>query len=263
MAPRRLPAGSAPAKPAEPIRSLARGIQLAVAPTSLSAPIYRAPSAAPDVVATTVPPEVAGMVRARLGFDASGVTVHRGRNVDQRAGALGARAFTQQGQVFLPDEAGPLDRRDTQALLVHELVHAAQQQAFGADLPSEESAAGRKLEAEAEAAEQWFLGDGPPPTIEQPSDNSGPGQPEQVQRAEPTTSNESDLTEVLGRLEGLDTQVAALRSQPPAFDPEDARVLDRLAGRLYRYIRSRLRAELIVDRERSGLLADLSMRGVR
>ncbi len=262
--------------------------------SGLSAPVYRAPgtvgasvSSAPDVVATIVPAEVAGMVRAGLGIDAGSVTVQRGRGVAQRAGALGARAFTQQGQVFLPDEAGSLDRRDTQALLVHELVHAAQQRAFGADLPTEESAAGRKLEAAAVAAEQWFLGDGAPPVIEQPPENSGPSQHEQVQRADPpaeappepaplaswapvTGFREApvetaapDLTEVYGRLDGLDTQVAALRDQPPPFDPEDARVLDRLAGRLYRYIRSRLRAELIVDRERSGLLADLSMRGVR
>jgi hypothetical protein len=209
---------------------------------TLSAPVYRAP-VAPDVFTTAVPAEVAAPVRANLGIAAETVTIHRGRSVTQRAEALGARAFTQQGQVFLPDEAGSLDQRDTQALLVHELVHAAQQRALGAELPTEESAAGQKLEADAVAAEQWFLGDGPvqPPTA---------------------GFRETDLTDVLDRLDGLDTQVAALKDQP-AFDPEDARVLDRLAGRLYRYLRSRLRAELIVDRERSGLLADLSMRGVR
>jgi hypothetical protein len=39
-------------------------------------------------------------------------------------------------------------------------------------------------------------------------------------------------------------------------DLHDANTLDDLAGRLYRHVRTRLRTELLVDRERSGLLAD-------
>jgi hypothetical protein len=39
-------------------------------------------------------------------------------------------------------------------------------------------------------------------------------------------------------------------------DMTDTNTLDDLAGRLYRHVRTRLRTELLVDRERSGLLAD-------
>ena len=65
-------------------------------------------------------------------------------------------------------------------------------------------------------------------------------------------------TEVLTTLRRLDEAVNLLREREsePAPDLDDPRTLDELAGKLYRYVRSRLRAELIVDRERAGLLAD-------
>ncbi|GAB1513181.1 hypothetical protein [Actinophytocola sp. KF-1] len=50
--------------------------------------------------------------------------------------------------------------------------------------------------------------------------------------------------------------------RPPPATPHscpdlgDTNTLDDLAGRLYRHVRTRLRTELLVDRERSGLLAD-------
>lgn len=55
--------------------------------------------------------------------------------------------------------------------------------------------------------------------------------------------------------------VQVLRDEPakahePCVDLRDAQVLEDLAGRLYRFLRTTLRAELLIDRERAGLLAD-------
>jgi hypothetical protein len=58
------------------------------------------------------------------------------------------------------------------------------------------------------------------------------------------------------RLAALDRAVAELRDRRPGIDVGDARAMDELAGHLYRHVRSRLRAELLIDRERSGRLAD-------
>lgn len=185
-----------------------------------------------DLVA--VPADLVAEVRDGLGIDATPTAIHRGQTVSRAASGLGARAFSQDGQVFLPDEAGPLEDRETRALLVHELVHADQQRELGSELPAPASAAGLDLEAEAVAAERWYLGDAPPPTTVRPP------------------AARTDLGEVVGRIDALDALVADLREQH-----DDARGLDRLAGRLYHHIRSRLRAELILDRERAGMLADL------
>lgn len=242
--PRRPTFSAAP--PAAAARGLSGAVYRAHGPLSSSSPA--------EEISIAVPQSIVAEVKAGLGIDAESTTIHRGPSVSRKSAALGARAFSQQGEVFLPDEAGSLDDRDTRALLVHELVHADQQRAFGADLPGEESAAGRELEVEATAAEQWYLGDGPPPVIVRP--DTEPARPvAAIQRA-----GGSDLSDVVGRIDALGAEVAALREQH-IEQHDDARGLDRLAGRLYRHIRSRLRAELIIDRERAGLLADLG--GVR
>jgi len=49
------------------------------------------------------------------------------------------------------------------------------------------------------------------------------------------------------------TQGAAAAAEPAAHDE----AMDALAGKLYDRIRSRLKSELLVDRERAGLLTDL------
>ena len=366
-----------------------------------------APVAGTDPVQVAVPADVAGLVRTHLGLEEVQPLIHRGQSVSRRARALRARAFTQDGQVFLPDDAGPLDRRDTRALLVHELVHVAQQQALGSRMPTEDSAAGQDLEADAVAAEQWMLGAGPVPTLlrhrprqteppntvpptsptppatttswspptsptpaattwspatgptpaaattswspptnptpaatatswppptsqtpapaptswsppasptraatttswpppasptpagtatswspatgfqSAPAPPPAPVAPEPPTAPEPRTAAEApatgpvpasahhvthpapvDLSGVFTRLAHLDDQVAILRGRTPdpQADLDSPQELDRLAGKLYRHIRGRLRAELIVDRERAGLLADSPMRSAR
>ncbi|GAB3459397.1 hypothetical protein GCM10027436_65880 [Actinophytocola sediminis] len=100
-----------------------------------------------------IPPDLATAIRGPQQIDVSSIPVHRGPEVSVEARALGARAFTRGGEVYLPAEAGPLDTPKARGLLAHELVHAVQQRTLGATLPAEHTPAGQALEAAAVAAE--------------------------------------------------------------------------------------------------------------
>jgi Domain of unknown function (DUF4157) len=108
-----------------------------------------------------VPPDLAAALRGPHQVDVSSIPVHRGPEVSVEARALGARAFTRGGEVFLPAEAGPLDTPKARGLLAHELVHAVQQRTLGTTLPAAHTPAGLALEAEAVAAESAHAGQAP------------------------------------------------------------------------------------------------------
>jgi len=111
-----------------------------------------------------VPAGLAGAIRGRHGVDVSDVPVHRGPEVAAEARSLGARAFTRGGEVFLPDDAGPLSTPKARGLLAHELVHVVQQRNLGSSLPSLASPGGVALEAEAVEAEHEHAGHGHAPS---------------------------------------------------------------------------------------------------
>lgn len=289
---------------------------------------------------------MAGSFRTLTGLDVSGIPVHRGPAVSEQARAYQARAFTRSGEIFLPDEAGPLGHSETRALLAHELTHAVQQRMLSHALPDETSPHGQELEGEASDAEQWFrAGGSPPPRLAHlpvatllaahaglgtgghgapaatggtvwtaASLPAGPVTSAGVQRQE--GSHEQGETAATGHLggghqetagetgtEALTTpagpgqlsplpvtwpaeygavtaerteadaagadkkklaelvensdRLAALSKMRPA-DLGDQNSLDELTSKVYPQLRSMLRAELLVDRERAGLLADLS-----
>jgi hypothetical protein len=308
-----------------------------------------------------VPGDIASTFRSVHGVDVADVPVHRGRVVTEHAQALGARAFTSEQEIYLPDPAGPLDHPQARALLAHELTHAAQERRLGAALPDESSAAGQLLEAQAVATERWFLGGQgrnlPVISLTTVPGSAGPGsaaasrhidagtsmrlQPRRpvpplshVQRqplgatsgaptagpaalsadamadlaasgaarrnspagesqtwsapawlgANAATSSGDTLTgdnvlganvpasarpgdtvpapaaeavpaDSRGELAELREQLTALADQRPV-GLDDPIALDELAARLYQRLRSRLRLELIVDRERAGMLTD-------
>jgi hypothetical protein len=111
-----------------------------------------------------VPADMASAFQATHGVDVGDVMVHRGPGTAAQAQALGAIAFARDEQVFLPEEAGPIDRAEVRGLLAHELTHVVQQRVHGSPArhgPDEASA----LEAEAQDAERFFRGDtgAPPP----------------------------------------------------------------------------------------------------
>jgi hypothetical protein len=102
-----------------------------------------------------VPPELVTAFRAAHGADVSDVPVHRGPLAGRQAQAIQAGAFTGEGEVFLPAEAGPLTEPAARGMLAHELAHVVQQRQLGSALPGEHTAHGQRLEAQARAHEQW------------------------------------------------------------------------------------------------------------
>jgi Domain of unknown function (DUF4157) len=111
------------------------------------------------VSAEAVPGDVRATMRDLLGVDIGDRLVHRGPAVNAEAEAMGAKAFTRDGQVFLHDDVGPLDQAKGRSTLAHELTHAAQQIVHGV-LHDEASAAGQAMEAHAQRVEQFVRGDG-------------------------------------------------------------------------------------------------------
>ena len=106
-----------------------------------------------------VPGDVRATMRDVLGIDVGDRLVHRGPAVSAEAQAMGAQAFTRDGQVYLADDVGPLDQAKGRATLAHELTHAAQQIVHGA-MQDEASDTGRAMEAHAQRVEQFVRGDG-------------------------------------------------------------------------------------------------------
>ena len=102
-----------------------------------------------------MPPDLVTAFRKSHGADVSDVPVHRGRRAAERAQAIEAGAFTSDGEVFLPAEAGPLTEPTARGILAHELAHVVQQRTLGSTLPDERTAAGQRLETDARAHEEW------------------------------------------------------------------------------------------------------------
>lgn len=288
----------------------------------------------------TAPSDVVGAVRQVVGVDVGDVPIRRGPEVSATARALNARAFTTQGEVHLPAEAGQLDTQPARALLAHELVHAAQQRTFGAQLPPESSPDGQALENVAVATERWVRGEGtPPPALvhRPPATDSGmvtaaieetrrlalqvdqlamaqaqafvtppvapPTMPDPsvVQRApdteapptpgpvfqsvsptavapvstgtpvaswslfdvppepeSPSLDGGPEVARLRAAVEDLRQSISTLTGRPEPAIPDlaDRDTLDDLATKLFGRFRSRLRRELLVDRERAGRLSD-------
>lgn len=222
-----------------------------------------------------VPGDLADSLRRAYGVDVSDILVSRGPRASQQARDLGARAFTRSGEVVLPPEAGPIERPQTRALLAHELTHAAQQRVLGPSLPTPDSAAGIALEQQARAVEQLVL---TPPGYQPPAPPA-PVPGTQVQRQTEEIATSLPTGNAFDPFALLPQQPSA---EPPAPPPPDAvppspepppspvnapprtRLLDlddslavgQLADSIYKRVRSRLQHELLIDRERAGLLSD-------
>jgi hypothetical protein len=279
------------------------------------------------------PLSVVRPVSLALGVDVSDVTVRRGPDVTAMSHRLGARGYTDDRVVYLPDDVGPLDSSSVAPLLAHELTHAAQQRDFGSALPAPGSLAGQQLEEDAVEVERWVAGGagGSPPVLVHPVGGarqqasgtgvtpgsgsrpslaealavfagSAPDRPDLDVRqifagVDPATGESLipdaayempalDVASLFGpdqpggdgaddggnRLGGgggtADETVAALADgiaeifadEPPRrwFDLDDVDDFEELAGRIYNELVSRIRFDMVVDRERSGTLLDFS-----
>jgi hypothetical protein len=287
-----------------------------------------------------VPSDMTGSFRALTGFDVAGIPVHRGPAVSELATVYRARAFTRAGEVFLPDDAGPVEHAETRALLAHELTHAVQQRILSPSLPPEASPHGRELEDEASHAEQWYRSGGGAPSrlahlpvamllaglsatgrgrpapagpvwssfapesvpaaasgvqrqpagqpaaslpglFGQQAQSGGSGQPAaawpgpdgasasgtvaavltaddlELPADRPVTPGGGVSEEEFARLLANSARLAELCTERTA-NLDDPASLDELAAKVYQRLQGMLRTELLVDRERAGLLADIS-----
>ena len=265
-------------------------------------PQPRRPAPAPPPTGAA-PGELVDAVWRTHGVDVSDVPVHRGPEAAVEARALGARAFTRGGEVFLPADEGPLDQPVARGLLAHELTHAAQQRALGSALPGEGSDAGTALEAAAVATERWARGLGAapaagsaswtapwtaprhpaptggvqrqvgdvtgmagpapaPPAAPPDGTPSMPPRPEGAAPDGPARREPADPEPVPGVPAPFDAELASVRdrlielSGRRPLDLDDPGDIDEVAVRVYQKIHTRLRRELLVDRERAGRLSE-------
>lgn len=253
-----------------------------------------------DGRAEAVPADLASAFAQARGVDVSAVPVYRGSAVSARARVLRARAYSRDGAVFLPGEAGPLNQAPARSLLAHELAHVAQD-LLGYGLPEEGTTGGLALEADAVATERWAAGEaGSPPNLTglpgQGTRSSGAGTlrraPLQVDMppgsaldpvAEPTSplpgatagtshslipsmwpeaSTPATAVAEPASAAPVDAELAAARGRLLELaaqrlpDMDDPAALDELASLLYPRLHREIRLELLIDRERSGLLSD-------
>ncbi|MGI8667145.1 MAG: eCIS core domain-containing protein [Jatrophihabitans sp.] len=132
--------------------------------TALHEPSRSAVASRQPMVAFRLPGQVATGLATVLSADVSATRVYRGPRVNESARSMRARAFTQHGSVFLPDEAGPLDSTVARSLIAHELTHVLQHQ-HGAGPVAESSVHPDELEQQALAVELAVAGGQPMPAL--------------------------------------------------------------------------------------------------
>jgi hypothetical protein len=265
----------------------------ATVPAVRPRPPARSSASLPAAIGRTLPlageralrPTVIGAARPlQRAVDSSPTTtprINRGSGVSEAARELGARAFSLGSDVFIPAEAGPLDVGSGRALLAHELTHVRQQSAAGSGSVAAGSTSGR--EAEAHQAEAWSLSAdlslarrghtsqtdaaAPPPptalgsqaTIASETGGDAGGQELALEQAFAAAAASTPAG-------GPALQLAEDGSAPPPAGaggdtaPAPAlgeRELQDLLRQLYPRLRTHLASELLVSRERAGLLTDI------
>jgi hypothetical protein len=218
--------------------------------------VQRAPEGVPSSISGLSAPAVPGGL--------GGIRVYRGNEASTKASAIGARAFTERGDIYLPAAHGPLNDMPARSLLAHELVHAGQQRRFGGGLPAEHSDDGQRMEAEAETVERSVATDAEMPLARVAASPVQASTAVIEARAPWATSStiQRALESNGGSPSASEAPSMSSAGQPaPAASVSPQKVddtqMDELAGKLYDKIRSRLRNELLVDRERAGFLTDL------
>jgi hypothetical protein len=234
--------------------------------------------------------------------DVSAVPIHRGGDSDTTAKQLSAKAFTVGGEVHLPQKLGSTESGEGREVLAHELTHVQQQRQMGSSLPHEDSPVGQQLEQQAREVAGTIgkpqrAPDQPLAHLSVPAPRSTPSAPaasahtmpypqqvaiaEQVQRAA-LESGFATATPIgvsftpPASVSPPAVQRAAESSSPApsppstggsggAMDvegmkPED---IEKLLDKLFPRLRLRLRGELLVQRERAGLLHDTRSFGAR
>ncbi len=181
--------------------------------------------------------------------------------------------MTADGRVSIPAAAGPLDQGQGRAVLAHELVHLQQQRSLGSAMPAPGSESAHRFEAAARAAEAD--GSWQDLSLARPQGRA-------VLAAQPTTVARPVGVPSAAAFDAT-VQLAADDPPPPAADSAAGasgsagavqggaaaapagglttqlsdRDMDEMLRKLYPRLRRHLSSELLVARERAGVLADL------
>ena len=217
----------------------------------------------------TAPAGVHEPIGRAFDLDLSQTRVDRSEEAEIAATSVQALALTQGDTVMLPAAHGSMESGPGRALVAHELTHVAQQRRYGASLPAEGTAAGKRLELQAMAVERSAARDRPLPLplapmatvasvqrataiAESAATAAAPIQRAGVEAGSADSSMAGPLSE--GGSGNIAASAPNARAAGEASGEQD---MDALAGKLYERIRTRLRSELLVDRERAGFLTDL------
>ena len=250
MGPRSSGAAQAPLALQTPLAPLVGSKQLAT--------IQRATESAPSAVHEPI--------GRAFDLDLSGARIDRSDDAADASMSVQALAFTRGDAIALPAAHGSMQNGRGRSLLAHELTHVAQQRRYGSALPSESSPAGERLELQARAVEQQAARDMPLAPVASVASvqrataiaesaaavASAPSfsiQREPEAAPAPATSGSTSAPEA-----GTAATPSPGASPAHADQEQD---MDELARKLYDRIRGRLKSELLVDRERAGLLTDL------
>lgn len=247
-------APGAPRARQTPVAPLVGARQLATTAT-----IQRATEAAPSAIHEPI--------GRAFDLDLSSARIDRGDDAAQAAMSVQALAFTQGDAIALPATHGSMQSGRGRSLLAHELTHVAQQRRYGSALPSESSPAGERLELQARAVEQQATQDmplAPVASVASVQRATAIAESAAAVASAPTVSIQRDLEAAAAPQTSGSTSAPAAGpaagtapsgGAPPHADQEQD--MDELARKLYDRIRGRLKSELLVDRERAGLLTDL------
>jgi len=211
---------------------------------------------APLTIPSGVQRSPAGQTGAAPTPGGKGVRIHRGAAAGEIAGALQARSFTHGGEIYMPDNHGPLTSGTGKALLAHEMTHVVQQRRLGSSLPSEQTSHGRTLEAEAVRAER---------SPDMPLATHQPSSPATTATSTTTAQAMPDLPPASGASQPKPQRAPADGGGSSAMGAgkggsghtHTEQELEVLAHQLYHRIGRHLRRELLVDRERLGFALDL------
>lgn len=215
---------------------------------SIGPTIQRAPTSARSADAG------ADQVQNSSSADGTAVRVHRGGEASQLAESFDARAFTHEGEIYLPQSHGPMSGAKARSLLAHEMTHVTQQRRLGSSLPSEDSPHGQQLEAQAVAAES---------RTRLPLAVSGDKGNAEIQPDEPPSSGDLGSSPIStpsassAHSGSAGTQRAAA-ADASFTDPDDQfrDQLDHNEQYLFDRFERRLRRLLLDERERGGTLID-------
>jgi hypothetical protein len=215
------------------------------------------------------------------------VRIDRSESGAQAAAELRSNAFTSGDTIVLPPSHGPIDSPRSQRLLAHELVHVGQQRRLGNDLPEESSPAGQVLEREARSAESFAdsgrstlplaaaratgsSSSGAAPAAAGPDAQRAANTALTLRSSDKTTdSPHSTIAPGVSAMRSLtgasasapqrqdDSSSLSSMTSPGSDTGDEEAELDDLARRLYDRLRYRLGRELLLDRERAGVLTDL------